>query len=622
MDGVEVNMEINERGLLQSAKNLYNDGLSFLRELYQNAVDSGAKNLNIDVGHRVISAKDDGSGMSTEFITEEFNNIGKRFKTSSGMIGHYGIGRLSLWAPIIREKDGAIKYYGRIELHTCDGNRQTDIAWNEISKYSVMESEPRMERGTEIKIISDAQLFSRLPSKNEAFDYLKNTILESRLALRVNGQLIKNEYEAPACEKTIECRLYNIRDWKFKNYTMRAKYIPGMDRILIAENGIKAYEDKSDFSGFAYGGIIDFLADKNDESILSLNRESIAVRDFDLEIHFYNDVVIPYYSDLSFARRSEKAEEMINFIDFVYRRYSLHRTDEKIEYTTILDFIDKIVIDFKELGAWKNEQKVVWSKANDRNSVMAETLGYKVLYSQANRNLETIFNLRNIPSIETIESAIRNAYRFRGPQSKSEESALDRISTYLSGIMNKKIEWIGKLDSKISEIGKESDGGSKIEIDPGSLPDYITTLGPGIVIGKVVIYLAEHEDESVKVFKMKNKGNEIIALNVKNHFVKECIENNRIDMIMPRIIYEFGRIKDDEYLGFGNRDFYNSIEGLYKAISKLQVRYTAGLEKLENGSLGIPKTEFPDKNFPGDEINIILRKKAEQVKNPKKKSKN
>ena len=97
---VEVTMELTERGLLQSAKQLYSNELAPLREAFQNASDSGASEFSVNVSRKAIIIRDNGKGMSYDFMKNEFNNIGARFKDSEGNIGQYGIGRLSFWAPI------------------------------------------------------------------------------------------------------------------------------------------------------------------------------------------------------------------------------------------------------------------------------------------------------------------------------------------------------------------------------------------------------------------------------------------------------------------------------------------------------------------------------------------
>jgi hypothetical protein len=76
----------------------YGDGFLVLRELVQNPLDEGAKNIyvRIDCNRRLVCVYDDGNGAGEAEIREKFENIGLSLKLSDpGAIGHKGIGNLA-----------------------------------------------------------------------------------------------------------------------------------------------------------------------------------------------------------------------------------------------------------------------------------------------------------------------------------------------------------------------------------------------------------------------------------------------------------------------------------------------------------------------------------------------
>lgn len=99
---------------------LYGSGISVLKEMVQNAIDEGAKNIHVSINcvTRNITAYDDGGGASKDDITQKFNRIGQSLKMGlKDKIGNKGIGNLAglaisdEWQFLTRKNSGPIWFF-------------------------------------------------------------------------------------------------------------------------------------------------------------------------------------------------------------------------------------------------------------------------------------------------------------------------------------------------------------------------------------------------------------------------------------------------------------------------------------------------------------------------------
>lgn len=79
----------------KNERNNYSDfGFSFFRELFQNSVDAGAKNINIIFEGNTITFADDGCGFSREVLENVYFCLGKTTKNTDQTIGGFGKARI------------------------------------------------------------------------------------------------------------------------------------------------------------------------------------------------------------------------------------------------------------------------------------------------------------------------------------------------------------------------------------------------------------------------------------------------------------------------------------------------------------------------------------------------
>lgn len=87
-------ISIAPRFFLTEIQNYANHRSALVRELLQNSIDAGARNIYFNCEKDSISCKDDGIGMTRDVLTEKFLTLGATGKEGGGTIGGYGRAKL------------------------------------------------------------------------------------------------------------------------------------------------------------------------------------------------------------------------------------------------------------------------------------------------------------------------------------------------------------------------------------------------------------------------------------------------------------------------------------------------------------------------------------------------
>jgi hypothetical protein len=157
---------------IDERKKLYNWKPDFWRELVQNSVDAGAKNISVTVidcggGQIRCEIKDDGCGMTLDVLNNVYFALGETTKKDSGSIGGFG----------------------RARIMTCFGHDKYEIETltNMVrgcgADYEVDEIE--REPGCMIRVwMSEVTTEAMLSHLNE---YLSQCSLKGRVNIRING---------------------------------------------------------------------------------------------------------------------------------------------------------------------------------------------------------------------------------------------------------------------------------------------------------------------------------------------------------------------------------------------------------------------------------------------------
>lgn len=658
---VEVMMELTERGLLQSAKQLYSERLSFLREAFQNASDSKATEFSVDISKQMIIIKDNGSGMSYDFMKNEFNNIGKRFKDNEGNIGQYGIGRLSFWSLIAEEKKGAVVYNGHVEIYTCNGDEQTNIVWKNLANYEIAKSEPKIPKGTEVRIVYDsARLFGPMLAQSEAIRYLSKNIVSTSLQIKVNNYSVDRAQNV-VFETKSSTDFINTTTLAIEKHTYRCSYTPELQKIIVAEKGIKATEIirvnaslpahgrgyKEGMLAIPHGGIIDFgngASANHEKSILPLGREDILLYKDSVVLTFYRDAVLPYYSGMEEAGLMAHRSEILDIF------YFIHLLNVDLQLAT--EFNKLILLNGQRLAELAKGSMVVWTMKSDRFTAEAQGVGYTIIDANGDVRLAAALEAAGIKSVEERKKEIRSKFKVRTAQSPTEKHGLEALAGYMTYVETIAKKAIGNLDSWIGDLEREeaerAEEGKRIEIDPSELPGYVTMLGPGINQGGISLYLAEHANSDVKVFAIKKKNGNAIAINVNNDFVRMCLDTRRMDLLVPEVVFVLvshggttdregiedvsvrtigplptllrgimqavvaGQTSQNAPLGKGEtaEERFNWVLIKFnKMLLDLQTAYTSEIRRSSDGKMLIPQTELDESSgiAPGTSVDVVIR---------------
>ncbi len=493
----EVELKITERGLYEEGVRIYKDPLSAVREILQNALDAGATKLEIKVSNEGLIFRDDGKGMSRDFIEKDFSQIGAKFKDDhSGQRGRYGFGRLSYWSLIAKEnEDGSISYRGSITIQT----RNTIIEWERIDKYRVKEGKEWIE-GTKIEIQGAKVDIAAL--KN----YLENILVgDANLEISINGTKI--DAHAHPISVFVDQNYF----WYEAGYGA-LKYEMGFSRsntLIIAENGIRI---KSIKLPFKMGGYINFTPPPG-VTVTTMSREETTLSDYDI-YSAYKDSFIKFLNSLEKEDLLRERHEIVKaaewFISNAYAKPSDFRNVIVVE-------VGNKVFSIAELAKVPN---VVWAIDKTSKDVIdrAVNLGYTVVIVDS--TLIPFFN-GLLPYLE-----LSQTFPVRGARSESEKAALEFLERYMPRIRNiadslERFSTFRALERKTGEVASISeDSLHETSLTSPEVVDKLVKLSEGTIIGGIPVYFSELEDPSIAAFEYQGK----ICFNVTNPEVRRILD--------------------------------------------------------------------------------------------------
>ncbi len=539
-----IKLEPNPRYLYNIGPEAYESTLAFVRELVQNSIDAGATKVSIEVGDDEkggikITIRDDGKGMSYNFMAQDYEQLGKLF-SSGGEIGYYGIGRLSMFKPISRvDSEGNIVYNGFIEIMTTDEHSETTkLKWTTLSSYDIekIEGSKVRKKGTEIVIHIDKSGVASSIDAKSIKEYIKDTFLNPKIKIYVNEELL----EFPKSDENIietEAILYyvNRRDYVKHQLTLRPGTSPG---LTVAQTGVVVTHmefPKSLVADFSQGT-------HNGErcNIHSYSREKVVPKGIKKAVI---DALIKFYEKMTIEEKEKNRQQIAELVVLVY---NFNRSvDNEAVFGWWLNLEkrvgDILVIDGKTLNEWKEKykggDKLTFCYDEDDDSKIkseAEKVGFKVIkLNGVNRiNTEKIMEMFDIPNIHDKLKRIQELSdkqeraekynEFRDPKTDQEKKVINYANKLVDILMN------------ISDFGK------------WQRPE-------------VKIFEAECEIDGA-YFNAKN----CIALNINSPGIRDCEPPIIIDVVA----HEF-----THYLGYGAH--YGSfmkkyVEVFMQLVSKLQ----------------------------------------------------
>ncbi len=596
--GKKVSFVITDRGLYEYAVELYSDRKVFIREALQNAIDSGAATFSVTIKPDRVEIADDGKGMSADFLEREFNKLGERFKVGDE-IGHYGVGRLSFFGPILSEEGSELKYNGHVEIVAKDGERATRLIWNKISEYELVDEGPTKEKGTTVMIIADnpdSELFKTARDKMEIVNYIGTTLVDNgRIKVVVDGSPMVRDY---GIEGTVPSAgtMYNSQLSANVSYTYDISVCSAVPGLIIADHGLRA-----SFLEFPVGGTINFTSGKsrdgNAAGIMSLSRDKLTLIERVLKEKFITEGFMPLYDKKSTSEKEKDLERIVRLFDYFrsedidlavtilknaiidgksvgeWRREKIATAMGKNIWTKIAEqngyhiivsenmhllhaldsagipsiydvreeILDNMMIDGKKLRDWRKE-KAVWTTVDDSWTEKAMQKGYHVFVVKE-EELISAFERNRIPNLSTIMNELVDTTNIHGGVENSQKAVLKKSADYLRFI-DEAVKTLPR--AKGGEVfGRISRKGSvdlvdyhefEYEVDGERFHgDEVIKLGEGVKVAGMELFFAEHNNEDICAFWYDGK----MCLNLNNEFVQEVIEKGRPDLLMPTLVHEY-----------------------------------------------------------------------------------
>jgi len=189
-----------ERLLRLLGDQLYGDPRDAIREIVTNAHDAGATRVEItfreEGGRRFLVVKDNGRGMTREFLEREFCVIGRAFQHGEEDIGEFGVGRLSF-----------LLLGDKLTIITGTGEGPASVlVWDalELDKFKVGEAPPEWKgfRGTMwiIELRPDADI-----TPGSVREYLDHVVYLDKPEIFVEGVRAGGRVEGLPCPFSVEC---------------------------------------------------------------------------------------------------------------------------------------------------------------------------------------------------------------------------------------------------------------------------------------------------------------------------------------------------------------------------------------------------------------------------------
>ena len=524
-------MRLDIRLLEHVATPLYADRRDFLRELIQNSYGAKATRIEIETSPTEVVVRDNGDGMSYDFLEKDFLDVGKAFKKEDVGTGFYGIGRVSCWHKGLGTKG--------VVITSNNGHETTRMRWKSLEDLEDPEKIASViPKGTEYRISISNPL-----SKDEVKDYVEKKIY-APIVVSVDGTqvpTIEKLSGAASVKGEVRQEILEGGEKRFVNKPFVYYCLPNTKNLQVLEKGflIKELDTK-------IGGVVDFQS-----NVKTLSREDMILKEAKVKDAAVQAFVTEVFPKMSLSDREKLTSRVIE--DVWYNSSSMYTLGEQMK--PYLVFEGRSLTDIeKKFGP----DKVVYT-SDTKISTKAQRAvrkGYCVLvvpnassmfrYSYGYRDVE------DVPNDELAETVVHDK-----PKSKAEAVALDVCKDFVSEA-REAIEELekemaeesskGKSEGEVTHVAAIEDVAKELkELERTqatiSLSDNVVEKRSDVEqqrfsVGGVAIGFGTHEDRRVSAFQQANK----ICLNRHNEYVQECMRNHRYDLLKEPMVHEMCHI--------------------------------------------------------------------------------
>lgn len=202
-------LKMNDNIILQLGSKLYNQSFSWviIRELMQNSIDAGARNIGVTFKGSRLTVTDDGCGLDENGLLNTFLTVGESDKLrTENTIGGFGIAKLA----ILSAKDWSIASHSKLLTKDILLNHElldNDVCHNDTTAVEIQD--PRLEYSTstildylrlincEANIYFNEQVVDRYPKDEVRIGPYIATVIHNvtgYIVVRCNGLPLFKDY--------------------------------------------------------------------------------------------------------------------------------------------------------------------------------------------------------------------------------------------------------------------------------------------------------------------------------------------------------------------------------------------------------------------------------------------
>jgi hypothetical protein len=238
-------------------RNNYSDiAFSFWRELFQNSIDAGSKNITVDLNDGLVHFNDDGEGMTRDILDDVYFSLGSSSKNDSSSVGGFGKARIitcfsnhsyqiSSFDYIaegsganytVKNSDEKIKGCRvKIDVDTSGQYEEIDLSRGLNSFLSMSQLRCNVINMNDHSTYNE-WLHKRGKTKRLSFGTVyanKNGYFRNRLIVRVNGVAMFTRYINADYQVIVEVDSYNSREILLSNRdSLKSKYQNEVDTFV------------------------------------------------------------------------------------------------------------------------------------------------------------------------------------------------------------------------------------------------------------------------------------------------------------------------------------------------------------------------------------------------------
>jgi len=514
----EWKLELDERVFNLLSHSLYGDRRAFIREMIQNAYDAGATRIDIEVSAdgKTVTIKDNGKGMSYEFVKKDFKRVGKQFKPGDITAGFYGVGRLSLWHGGLGTK--------RVVYITSTGEEATELIWDSLKVGKQPRRLPNvLPRGTTIKLE-----ISKKITPEEIIEYINEKIYLP-IEINVNGASAGNRevLKGKGIEGVVKDNDGNPK--RFVYY-----FDPDKRDLIILEKGFLVGKVSC-----SVGGYVDFK-----DPVKTLSREEFNVNNMDMRDAILDILYEKIFPKLSRSQLEQLNLTILNMMDWSYR-WRWKGIEKMKKY---LIFNGKSL---EELEREKGIDKILYHPSAASNPKVQRAIeeGYVVLMGvfSGGSLLEKIGirDIREVPNEELARTVVHKKIpkKYRPAIEKTSEmldeiqgafrSAVKKMREYEeSGLISKSLGEKIITNAQLIE-SKEKEKKKEIPLQDEVIEE--RTEKDIIKSGFITITVGYNDNPETIAWSVGNT----ISLNLNNELVRVCLEKNRVDLLEEPLTHEY-----------------------------------------------------------------------------------